>query len=104
MTDRAAMMEKKQDAHDKAMFGPKWRDSVNKYDEISESIADSEVHKEIPLANLRVSFLLSSPGDESGTFGKTWGKKRSLERKRLLHRFSCYNSIQKDNIAKAIDN
>lgn len=59
VTDHAAMVAKKEDEHDKAMFGPKWRDAENRYNEEKrETIADVEVNKEIPLANARVIFLL----------------------------------------------
>ncbi|KAM3729157.1 Zinc finger protein [Dirofilaria immitis] len=54
VTDRAAMVTKKEDEHDKAMFGPKWRDAEKRYnDDKKETIADVEVDKEIPLANAR---------------------------------------------------
>lgn len=51
------MVTKKEDEHDKAMFGPKWRDAEKRYsDEKREAIGDVEVDKEIPLANARVIF------------------------------------------------
>ncbi|VIO88276.1 Uncharacterized protein BM_BM7195 [Brugia malayi] len=53
-TDRTAMVTKKEDEHDKAMFGPKWRDAEKRYsDEKKEAVGDVEVDKEIPLANAR---------------------------------------------------
>uniref|UniRef100_A0A8R1XT24 Uncharacterized protein n=1 Tax=Onchocerca volvulus TaxID=6282 RepID=A0A8R1XT24_ONCVO len=54
VTDHASMVTKKEDEHDKAMFGPKWRDAEKRYsDEKRETIADVEVDKEMPLANAR---------------------------------------------------
>lgn len=51
------MVTKKEDEHDKAMFGPKWRDTAKKYsDEKKGIITNVEVDKEIPLANARVIF------------------------------------------------
>ncbi|VDO77361.1 unnamed protein product [Onchocerca flexuosa] len=48
------MVTKKEDEHDKAMFGPKWRDAEKRYnDEKRETVADVEIDKEIPLANAR---------------------------------------------------
>ncbi|EFO26369.2 hypothetical protein LOAG_02119 [Loa loa] len=55
-TDRIAMVTKKEDEHDKAMFGPKWRDAEKGYsDEKRETVTDVEVDKETPLANARFS-------------------------------------------------
>uniref|UniRef100_A0A915C9S7 Uncharacterized protein n=1 Tax=Parascaris univalens TaxID=6257 RepID=A0A915C9S7_PARUN len=51
LTDHEVAVEKKQDAHDKAMFGPKWRDPIAKNDEQDADEDIANIHKEIELAN-----------------------------------------------------
>ncbi|MFH4979755.1 hypothetical protein AB6A40_006464 [Gnathostoma spinigerum] len=45
-TDRAAVIEKKQDAHSQAMFGPRWRDQIKKEDDSEDN--KSENNEETP--------------------------------------------------------
>uniref|UniRef100_A0A0M3HI16 Similar to n=1 Tax=Ascaris lumbricoides TaxID=6252 RepID=A0A0M3HI16_ASCLU len=51
LTDHEVAVEKKQDAHDKAMFGPKWRDPIAKNGEQDDDEDIANIHKEIELAN-----------------------------------------------------
>lgn len=74
-TDRAAALEKKQDAHEKAIFGPKWRDPVKS--EKPEEIKDDpilELKKEIQLAHPRFS---ADPGEREAKWLKIYLERRA---------------------------
>ncbi|VDK18853.1 unnamed protein product [Anisakis simplex] len=76
-TDREAVIEKKQDAHDKAMFGPKWRDPItNKNGLENETAAEeyTETNKEIELANPRFS---ADPAERQARWLKLFRERRA---------------------------
>ncbi|VDN07695.1 unnamed protein product [Thelazia callipaeda] len=55
-TDASAVIVKKENEHDEAMFGPKWKDIERKYDQGNKFLGtDIKLNKEIPLANARLS-------------------------------------------------
>uniref|UniRef100_A0A915Q3S5 Uncharacterized protein n=1 Tax=Setaria digitata TaxID=48799 RepID=A0A915Q3S5_9BILA len=75
ITDRAAMVTKKEDEHDKAMFGPKWRDAEKRYGDEEREVL--RVDKEIPLANARFS-------EDSRVREERWMKVYRERRAKLL--------------------
>ncbi|KHN80842.1 hypothetical protein Tcan_03828 [Toxocara canis] len=73
-TDHEAAIEKKQDVHDKAIFGPKWRDSIVKNEQGDQEEDITSIHKEIELANPRFS---ADPSERQARWLKIFRERRA---------------------------